>query len=106
MGCATPLTYDAMSQAYTEAISPEEKEIAGERLAKFEANAEKARMYFNSKRTCKQTTETVWHCRNQLSIDEDRIKSLDGLVRVWKREHQSCGCVSKSDLINSLRGWN
>ena len=104
VGCSTPLTYDAMSQAYDEAISPEEKEVARERLVTFEANAEKARSYFELKRTCQQGKDTMWFCKNTQSINADKIKSLDGLVKSWKREYQSCGCANSRDIQNSLRG--
>ena len=101
--CVPYMTYEEMGIAYEQAATPEEKKAMGERIDRFEANADKARIYFDEKAACERSGEVMWACDNAQSVDIKRIKDLDGLVRAYKREHQSCHCYNEDDFMRGLR---
>ena len=101
-GCATPMTYEEMEDAHEIAETKEEKDALNKKIVAFEVNWEKAILYFEDKRACKALTEYNWYCDNVRSIEERKIRSVDGLVRAYKREHQSCWCVHTDRMKQTL----
>ncbi len=105
VGCVPYMTYYEMEEAHEIAETQEEKDALRKRIDTFEANAEKARLYFDEKQACSQSQDVSWFCKDVHSTEERRIKSLDGLVRAYKREHQSCGCVHTSSMADALHRY-
>ena len=101
-GCATPMTYEEMEDAHEIAETKVEKDALMKKILTFEDNWEKAIIYFEEKSACKALTEYNWYCDNVKSIDERRIRNVDGLVRAYKRERHSCWCVNTDRMIQTL----
>ncbi len=101
-GCAPYMTYHEMEDAHEIAETQEEKDVLRKKIDKFEMDAENARLYFDRKNACKVGTEVTWYCDNVLSVEERKIRSLDGLVRAYRREHKECGCVKIQRLMDAL----
>ena len=97
------MTYEEMHIAYDQAATPEEKKVLEKRIDVFEANTEKARIYFNEKAACEKSSEVMWACDNVQATDERRIKDIDALVRVYKREYQSCHCFNEDEFMRGMR---
>ena len=78
-------------------------------VEKFEARVAKAESYYLNKEACAQDTECVWYCYYRGASATTRTnkdaypKDIDSLVRRWRREHRSCGAVSRDDLNRLLR---
>jgi hypothetical protein len=104
-GCAPYMTYEEMDDAYEIAETQEEKDAMRKKLDTFEANAEKARIYFDGKLACQADQQLTWFCKGIQATNMKRVKDLDGLVRAYKREYQSCGCNRTADMNSLLRRY-
>lgn len=101
-GCVPYMTYYEMEDALEIAETQEEKDVLRKKIDKFEEDAESARLYFDRKRACTAGTDVTWYCDDVLSVEERRIRDLDGLVRAYRREHHQCGCVKTHALVDAL----
>jgi len=96
------MTYDEMSEAHRIAKTEEEKKILLEKIEIFEKNAEKAQIYFEDRSAC-IGGEFAWFCDGVRTSRVEHFETLDGLVKAYKREYQSCGCYKASDVMRELR---
>ncbi len=97
------MTYEEMEDAHEIAETQEEKDELAKRIRTFEDNWEKAIVFFENKRACHATLETTWYCVDTKSTEERRIRNVDALVRVYKRERLDCGCVNSKRALEALR---
>ena len=102
VACAPMMTYEEMSSAHDASIIPEEKQILAKRIEIFENNAEKARIYFEKRDACEKNGEMIWYCSNMQSIKVRRIKDIDGLVRAYRKEFQSCRCYTERSVMEGI----
>lgn len=102
-GCTPYMTYEEMEEAHEIAQTKEEKDELMKRILAFESNWEKALLYFEAKGECGARVEYNWYCDDVVSTEERKIKSVDGLVRVYKREHRDCGCVNTRKMMEALQ---
>lgn len=102
-GCVPYMTHEEMEEAHEIAETKEERDALMKRILVFEANWEKAILYFEEKRECAALREYNWFCYNVYVTEERRIKNVDGLVRAYKREHLGCGCVNTKSMENAFR---
>lgn len=94
------MTYQEMEDAFEIAETQEEKNALHKRIVTFEENWEKGILYFERKHACQADTATAWFCKNVHSISERKIKNEDVLVRAYKNEHLSCGCVNTKKFMS------
>lgn len=101
-GCAPHMTYEEMEDAHEIAETQEEKDELMKKIRTFEDNWEKAILFFENKRACNQAEDTNWYCSDTTATPERKIRNVDALVRVYKRERLDCGCVNTQRMIDAL----
>jgi hypothetical protein len=102
-GCVPYMTYEEMEEAHEIAETKEEKDALMIKIRTFEDNWEKSIIFFENKRACHAKLETTWYCADTKSTAERRIRNVDALVRVYKRERLDCGCVNSKRALEALR---
>ena len=98
-GCGSTMTLEEMEEAEKVAATAEEREDLQERIDTFYANWDKATLYFENRKVCDNTQGYQYFCDNVKAYKQDVSRlTPDALVRVWKREYQSCGCVTDAQM--------
>ena len=73
----------------------EEKKKLRDKIDQFYVNWESANLYFENREACDNSPNHRFVCDNVQSykFDVGRLDP-DAKVRAWKREYQSCGCLT------------
>ena len=94
-GCAPIMTYQEIDDAYQAAETPKEKEKYRKQLEDYETLAEEARRYYEYRDLCDADPHRMWYCdfkSGPIPVKIRTMKTLDHLVKAYRKEKGSCGC--------------
>lgn len=104
VGCGSTMTLEEMETAEKVAATAEERKELRTKIDQFYQNWESATLYFENREACDNTEGYQFFCDNVQSYKRDTNRlTPDAKVRVWKREYQSCGCVTDSQAAYLLK---
>lgn len=79
---------------------------AGKRLEQYEDAVEAAGAFYANREACYQSHEHIWYCQGGEQYNEKRPpEDNDTLVRIYKWDKSTCGCITKQRLQDVLRNY-
>lgn len=74
-------------------------EKATARFDHYEKKVELANTYYETRAACRATMGYVWLCKGREAYsDTNPPEHSDALVRAYRRDHGTCGCITKDRL--------